>query len=59
MIVLTSGELEDRRDVFVFQVWVVSENFLSQGAGRQKVEDILDTNAQAPDARTPAAHVGI
>jgi hypothetical protein len=59
MIVLTSGELEDRRDVFVFQVRVVSENFLSRGAGRQKVEDILDTNAEAADARTPAAHVGI
>jgi hypothetical protein len=59
MIILPSGELEDRCDVFVFQVRVVSENLLSRGAGSQKVEDILDTNAQPADARTTAAHVGI
>ena len=59
MIVLTSGELEDCSDVPVFQVLVVSENLLSRGAGRQKVEDILDTNAQPADARTTAADVGI
>jgi hypothetical protein len=59
MIVLTSGEFEDRSDVFVFQVRVVGEDLLSRGAGGQKVEDILDTNAEPADARTTAAHVGI
>jgi hypothetical protein len=59
MIVLPGGELEDRCDVFVVQVRVVSENLLSRGAGGQKVEDILDTNAEPADARTTAAYVGI
>ena len=30
-----------------------------RSAGGQKVEDILDANAEPADARTTAAHVGI
>ena len=58
MIVLPSGKLEDRCDVFVFQVRVVSENLLSRGAG-QKVEDILDTNAEPAEHGRPPHTSGL
>jgi hypothetical protein len=59
MIVLTSSELQNRSDVFVFQVRVVGEDLLSRGGRSQKIEDILHANAESADAWTTAAHIGI
>src|SRR5262245_38617707 len=57
MIVLSRGELQDRRDVFRFQVWVVREDLLVRRTGGEKVQHVFHTDAQTTDAGPAAADV--
>lgn len=56
MVILASGELQDRRDVLVLEVRVIGQDLVSRGARRKEVEHVLDAHPHASDARTSSAH---
>src|SRR6266481_5626945 len=55
MIALSRRVFERGGNVSGFEQGVIFENFLAAGAGGQEVEHLLDADAQAPEAGTPAA----
>ena len=53
------GVLQARTDVFLRQIWEVSQNLFIRHAGRQVLENIVDGDPHAPDARLPASLAGL
>ena len=58
MIVLAGGEFEDGRNVVGFEVRVISQDLFASGAGREKVEHVLHTNAEPPNTGAATADTG-
>jgi hypothetical protein len=59
VIVLTGGEFQHRRDVFVFEVGIVAENLFSGRASSEQIEHVLHTDTEPANAWTTATHFGI
>ena len=57
MIHLPRGEFQNRGDVFVLEIWVVGEDLFARRTGREQIEDILNADPKAPDARSACANV--
>jgi len=55
VIALTRGEFEDGGNIRRFKQRIILQDLLARSAGRQEIQDVLDANAQGPDARTSAA----
>ena len=55
MVSLMCGVFDRGDDVFPLERRVIRKNFLEASARRQKVKDVGHTNAQAANARPPAA----
>jgi hypothetical protein len=58
VIALAGSELQHRRDVVRFEVWVVGEDLFVGRTGGEQIEHVLHTDAKTADARTAAADVG-
>jgi hypothetical protein len=59
VVVLAGGEFQHCRDVFGFEVGIVGQDLFPRRTGREKVEDILHTNAESPKAGAATAHIRI
>jgi hypothetical protein len=59
VIALSRGVFQSGGNVTGFEQRVVFENFLPGGPCGQQFEHVLDADAQASEARSPAALVGI
>jgi hypothetical protein len=59
VIVLTGGEFQHRRDVFVFEVGIVAENLFSGRASSEQIEHVLHTDTEPANAWATATHFGI
>jgi hypothetical protein len=59
MIARTGAKLERGRNVRLFKERIIVHNLFSARPGGEKVEDVLDPDAQAPDARASPALGGI
>jgi hypothetical protein len=59
MITLTGGKLKRCRNVFVFEIWIITKDLIARGAPSQHVQYIRDTHTQAADAGPTAADLRI
>ena len=55
MVSLVCGVFDRGHDVFPLKRRVIRKDFLEGSARRQKLKDVGHTNAQATNARSPAA----
>ncbi len=59
MVETTARVLQGRCDVFALQIRVIIEDLCVRLFGGEKVQDVDDADAHAPNARTSAALFGI
>jgi hypothetical protein len=57
MIVLTGGELQDRRDVLIFQEGILGQYLFPTRAPSKQLEHILHTDTKTAHAGTATTHV--
>jgi hypothetical protein len=58
MVTLTSCIFQNGDNVFRFKIGVILKHLLVRGAGSEKIQDILDPNAQPPNAWASSADAG-
>ena len=59
MVEPSGGELERGPQVFAFEIGHLGEDLVGGETGREELEDVSHPNAHAPNARSPAALLGI
>jgi len=59
MVALAGRVFKRGRNVAGFEHWIIFENLLASGACGQQVKHILDADAQAAQARAPAALIRV
>jgi hypothetical protein len=57
MIVLTGGELQDRRDVLIFQEGILGQDLFPTRTPSKQLEHILHTDTKTAHAGTATTHV--
>lgn len=59
VIGLPRGKFQRCGDIFGFQIRAIFKYFFARRAGCQQIKDILHPDAQAPDAWSASALIGI